>query len=198
VNTVIHLIRHGEVANPLGIRYGRRTGYRLSPRGEAQAHAAAAHLRPIARSIAAIVSSPLERTKQTAIIIQIVLELMNITFDDRVIEATSRFDGASKIAPLYPWNWRHLLDPFTPSWAEPFAAVGRRMHSAVTDLARRYAGKHVLLVSHQSPIWIARQSFKPRLGPPWLQPVRCAHASITSIELANERYVGQRYWAPPI
>jgi broad specificity phosphatase PhoE len=148
--------------------------------------------------VAALVSSPLERAVQTATLIQLVLGLTRITFDERVIEASNRFDGSPKIAPALPWNWRHLLDPFTPSWAEPFADVGRRMHAAVMDLARAHAGRHVVVVSHQSPIWIARQVFEPRRGPPWLQPVRCTHASITSIELDGERYIGQRYWAPTL
>src|SRR5258708_36324544 len=39
--TVVHLVRHGEVANPDGILYGRIPGFKLSEDGQMMAKAAA-------------------------------------------------------------------------------------------------------------------------------------------------------------
>ena len=36
-DTIVHLVRHGEVHNPGGILYGRRDGFHLSVRGRAMA-----------------------------------------------------------------------------------------------------------------------------------------------------------------
>jgi broad specificity phosphatase PhoE len=52
------------------------------------------------------------------------------------------------------------------------------------------------MVSHQSPIWIARLAYEGRRGPPWLSRVRCSHASITSFEFDGERCTNHHYWAP--
>ena len=61
--TVVHLLRHGEVYNPEHILYGRLPGYQLSLRGRQQAELAAKFL--AARPIGYVVSSPLERARQT-------------------------------------------------------------------------------------------------------------------------------------
>ena len=42
--TIVHLVRHGEVANPDGILYGRIPGYHLSEDGRMMAKAAAGFL----------------------------------------------------------------------------------------------------------------------------------------------------------
>jgi len=196
VSTVIHLVRHGEVANPGNVRYGQLTGFVLSRKGEAQARTSGARLRQLGIPVAALVSSPLDRALQTATLLQIELGVATIELDDRLIEARSRFDGERRTAPAYPWNWRYLLDPFKPSWAEPFADIGHRMRAAITALSRSHPGQHVVVVSHQSPIWLARHVIAQRRGPPWLSRMRCAHASITSLELDGDRYLGETYWAP--
>ena len=62
----IHLVRHGEVFNPQGVLYGRLPGYGLSDLGREMADAAAADLVSRKRSVSALVSSPLQRTQQSA------------------------------------------------------------------------------------------------------------------------------------
>ena len=62
--TVVHLMRHGEVANPDGILYGRLHGYHLSDLGRRMADRVAEHLAP--RDITRVVASPLERAQETA------------------------------------------------------------------------------------------------------------------------------------
>ena len=62
--TLIHVVRHGEVHNPERILYGRLPGYHLSELGQQMAQAAAEHLAD--RRITYVVSSPLERARETA------------------------------------------------------------------------------------------------------------------------------------
>ena len=60
--TVVHLVRHGQVENPRRVLYGRLPGYHLSLRGRAQADLLAAHF--AGTPLAAVVASPLERAQQ--------------------------------------------------------------------------------------------------------------------------------------
>ena len=62
--TVVHLLRHGEVRNPHRILYGRLDGYHLSALGREMADLAAEHLGD--HDITHVVSSPLERARETA------------------------------------------------------------------------------------------------------------------------------------
>src|SRR5688572_20018142 len=64
---VVHLVRHGEVANPQRVIYGRLPGFVLSVRGRTEAEQAARRLQE--REVGAIYASPLERTVETATII---------------------------------------------------------------------------------------------------------------------------------
>jgi broad specificity phosphatase PhoE len=82
--TVVHLLRHGEVHNPTGIMYGRLAGYHLSERGRAMAEKVAAELST--RDVRAIVSSPLERARETAEPIAEALGL-EVHLDERLTEA---------------------------------------------------------------------------------------------------------------
>ena len=55
-----------------------------------------------------------------------------------------------------PSTWRHLWNPFTPSWGEPYRQIATRMWAAVED-ARDAARDHeTVVVSHQLPIWVTR------------------------------------------
>jgi probable phosphomutase (TIGR03848 family) len=63
--TTVLLVRHGRTtANASGVLAGRTPGVELDDRGRAQAAALAARLAAV--PLAAVVSSPLERTRQTA------------------------------------------------------------------------------------------------------------------------------------
>jgi broad specificity phosphatase PhoE len=61
---VVHLVRHGEVANPRGVLYGRIPGYQLSEDGRLMAKAAADFL--AGRDVTVLRTSPLERARETA------------------------------------------------------------------------------------------------------------------------------------
>ncbi len=179
--TVVHLLRHGEVENPHKILYGRLPGYLLSERGLQMADRARDYFAD--QQIVRIVSSPMERAQQTAAPLAAANRL-DVVIDGRLIEADSRFEGKSfgpgDGALRSPRAWRHLYDPFTPSWGEPYARVAQRMHAALAAARDAAPGGASVLVSHQMPIWIARLKAEGRRL--WHDPRRrqCALASVTS------------------
>src|SRR5690606_32107398 len=64
VETIVHVLRHGEVHNPRGILYGRLPGFGLSVTGRAQAGAVARSLAD--HDIALVIASPLQRAQEPA------------------------------------------------------------------------------------------------------------------------------------
>jgi broad specificity phosphatase PhoE len=195
--TVVHLVRHGEVFNPGGVLYGRLPGFRLSEAGEAMAVQAAEALK--GRDITVVRSSPLERAVQTAV--PIAAEFgVEPTTDDRLIESDNFFEGKTfgvgDGSLKNPSVWRHLWNPFRPSWGEPYAEIASRVLAAVATARDAATGHEAVLVSHQLPIEIVRRQVKgDRL---WHRPDRrrCALASITSLVYDDDRLVRVDYSEP--
>jgi broad specificity phosphatase PhoE len=190
--TVVHLVRHGEVHNPDHVLYGRLPGFRLSELGEQMAVQAAKAL--AGRDITVVRSSPLERARQTA---QPLAEVFGLEpgIDDRLIESDNVFEG-SRGGWRKPANWRYLVNPFRPSWGEPYRDVAARVLAACADARDAAAGHEAALVSHQLPIWIARLAADDeRL---WHRPDRrmCALASITSFTYDGDKIVQIGYQEP--
>ena len=122
--TVVHLLRHGEVSNPRGVLYGRLPGFPLSEDGRLMAKAAAGFL--AGRDVTLLLSSPLERALQTAAPVAAQFGLEAIV-DERLIEPTNHFEGevfgVGDGSLMKPSAWRHLWNPFRPSWGEPYADI---------------------------------------------------------------------------
>jgi broad specificity phosphatase PhoE len=181
MRTTVHFLRHGEVHNPDKILYGRLPSFRLSDDGLKMAHDAAEALR--GHDVVAVVSSPLQRAQETARPIADVFGLQ-IETDDRLLEATNVFEGARALedgAWKKPEHWRHLRNPFTPSWGEPYDELARRMLAVAEDVRDRAAGHEAVCVSHQLPIWTLRRYVEGRRL--WHRPDRrqCGLASLTSL-----------------
>ncbi|MEO6204480.1 MAG: histidine phosphatase family protein [Mycobacteriales bacterium] len=179
--TTVHFLRHGEVHNPDRILYGRLPHFRLSEDGLAMAHAAAEALR--GRDVVEVVSSPLQRAQETAGPIAEVFGLP-ITTEDRLLEATNVFEGAAALedgAWKSPPNWKHLRNPLSPSWGEPYDQIAARMMGVAQDVRDRVAGHEAVCVSHQLPIWTLRRFAEGRRL--WHRPDRrqCGLASLTSL-----------------
>lgn len=66
--TTIHFVRHGKVYNPDHLLYERLPDFHLSDLGRRMAQATATYLakNPQTNTIAAVYSSPLDRTRETA------------------------------------------------------------------------------------------------------------------------------------
>ncbi|MBI1378938.1 MAG: histidine phosphatase family protein [Frankiales bacterium] len=195
--TVVHLLRHGEVHNPTGVLYGRLPGFRLSELGEQMAERAAEALAD--RDVTVVVSSPLERAQQTAAPVA-ARHGVRVTIDDRVLEATNVFEGQRVSVGdgvlRHPGTWRHLWNPITPSWGEPYAEVAGRMRAAVTAARHAARGHEAVVVSHQLPIWIARLDAENRRFVHDPRRRQCGLASLTSLAFDDDRLVAIAYTEP--
>ena len=196
-DTVVHLLRHGEVHNPEGVLYGRRDGYHLSDLGRQMAEKVAAATAE--RDITHVRSSPLERAQETATPVAKAHGLEIVT-DERVIESTNVFEGkrfaASNNALLKPSAWRYLWNPWKPSWGEPYQDVVARMMSAVHD-ARVSAQSHeAVIVSHQLPIWITRLSVEKRSFLHDPRRRQCTLCSLTSFHFVGDAITQVSYSEP--
>ncbi|MGP3983893.1 histidine phosphatase family protein [Streptomyces sp. KR80] len=195
--TVVHLVRHGEVLNPDGVLYGRRPGYHLSDLGRQMADRVAEHLAD--RDIRFVASSPLERAQETATPIA-KSHSLDITTDDRLIEAENVFEGKTfgvgDGALRRPGNWRHLINPFRPSWGEPYIELVVRMMAALAAARDAARGHEAVAVSHQLPIWIVRSHVERRRL--WHDPRRrqCTLASLTTFTFEGDRMVSVGYSEP--
>jgi broad specificity phosphatase PhoE len=196
-STIVHLLRHGEVHNPEHILYGRIPGYGLSELGVAMSAKVAEAL--AGRPIRYLASSPLQRARETAAPVA-ASHGLDIDSDERLIEPTNVFEGRSfgigDGSLLRPSWWRHLYNPFTPSWGEPYAAIAERMAAAITEARDRARGAEAVCVSHQLPIVTARRAAEGRRL--WHHPGRrlCGLASLTSLRYCGENLVSIRYVEP--
>ncbi len=173
--TVVHLVRHGQVENPRRVLYGRLPGYHLSARGRAQAELLAGHF--AGARLAAVLASPLERAQQTAAPIAAANGL-EVRTDLRLIENSTIFEGAAGNLVWYilrhPKLWWNLRDLRAPSWGERNVDMVERVHAVVDAVREEFAGRQVVLVSHQAPIWVARLAFERRRLSHW-PGRRCLH-----------------------
>ncbi|OLT11837.1 hypothetical protein BJF79_23325 [Actinomadura sp. CNU-125] len=195
--TIVHLLRHGEVHNPGGILYGRLPGYRLSEDGLLMAKAAAKWFSD--RDVTALFSSPMQRALETAAPLADVFDLP-VTVDDRLTEADNHFEGLTfgvgAGSLRRPEHWRYLLNPFKPSWGEPYRELAARMRSAVIRARDSARGHEAVCVSHQLPVWVLRLHAERRRL--WHHPVKreCGLASVTSLTFEGNRLVEVAYCEP--
>ena len=197
MKTVVHLLRHGEVHNPTGVLYGRSPGYHLSERGRAMAQRVADVIGD--RDITEVWASPLERAQETAQPLAAARDLGIVT-DERLIESGNVFQGEQfgGGAGLLrrPSAWRHLWNPFRPSWGEPYADVVARMTASVNDARRAAEGHEAVVVSHQLPIWVTRLYAERRSFVHDPRRRQCTLCSLTSLTFDGDRLVTISYSEP--
>lgn len=195
--TTVHLLRHGEVYNPEKVLYGRLPGYVLSDLGHEMADRAASALAD--HDVALVVSSPMERAQQTSAPIA-EKHGLPITIDDELIEAENVFEGQRVSVGdgvlRQPRAWRHLYNPFTPSWGEPYVEVAARMNRAIDRARLQVPGREAVLISHQLPIWVARLAAENRRF--WHDPRsrQCSLASLTSLTYEGDELIAITYTEP--
>lgn len=198
MTTTVHVARHGEVENPQKILYGRQPGWRLSNRGQHMAEALGEWSKPL--NIGALHVSPLQRAQETAAPIARAHGI-EITTDERLIEAANIFEGKS-FEPgsgvlKHPASWRHLYNPWKPSWGEPYEEQINRMLAAIFAANKAANGKDAIVVSHQLPIWILRSAIE---GRSLLHDPRkriCTLASVTSIHFDDEGVISGISYSEP-
>jgi len=198
LQTTVHLLRHGEVHNPQGVLYGRRDGFHLSDLGHQMAQRIAESIGE--RDIVHMVTSPLERARETGAPLAAVRGLTP-TIDPRVIESGNKFEGinfsaGSKTFLRRPGLLRHMYNPLTPSWGEPYVEIAGRMVAAIHDARDAAAGHEAVIVSHQLPIWTTRLFLEKRSFLHHPKTRQCTLCSLTSVVFDDDRMVQVRYSEP--
>ena len=197
IRTTVHLLRHGEVFNPDKVLYGRLPGFVLSELGHEMALRAAQVLGN--NDVTVVTASPLERAQQTAKPIADVFNL-SIGSDADLIEADNIFEG-QRVAVgdgvlKQPAAWRHLYNPFKPSWGEAYVDLAARMRAAVDRARVQASGHEAVLVSHQLPIWISRLDFEGRRFVHDPRRRQCSLASLTSLVFDDDKLSAILYTEP--
>jgi len=198
MSSTVHVLRHGEVENPNKILYGRQPGWYLSSRGQEMAATLGQWSKSI--DLGALHVSPLQRAQETAAPIAAAHNIAIMT-DERLIEAANIFEGKSfelgSGVLKHPSSWRHLYNPWRPSWGEPYVEQINRMLAAVFAAKDAANGKDAICVSHQLPIWILRSAIENRhlLHDP--RKRECTLASVTSVHFDEDGVISGISYSEP-
>jgi probable phosphoglycerate mutase len=148
-------LRHGQNEFSVQRRYSGRGDPELTALGHAQAAGAAARLARVP-DVAAVLTSPLRRARQTA---ALVAEATGapLVVRDRLVETDFgdweglTFAEARARDPRVHADWLGSED-VAPPGGESFAAVGRRIEVERAELVAEHPGATLVLVSHVTPI----------------------------------------------
>lgn len=177
--TRLLLLRHGQTELSVDRRYSGRGEVPLTPLGERQAAAAAARLAKL--DVAAVVSSPLGRARQTAAALGREVEIHEglIETDFGAWERLTFAEASAKDPELHG---RWLGDPSMPAPnGESFDQVHRRVRRARDDLMAKYGGQTIVVVSHVTPIKsLLRMGLDA--GPSLLYRLHLDLASLSTVE----------------
>ncbi|CAN5154510.1 bifunctional RNase H/acid phosphatase [soil metagenome] len=156
--TTLILVRHGVTDNTVRKLFcgAGGTNPALNDEGRAQAQRAADYLKRTAE-VDAILSSPLQRTQDTAGIIASTLGL-EFSLEDGIVEAAfGDWDGSSfqEISERWPTElnaWLASTSYAPPGGGETFDSVYARIETFRDRLLTDFAGKTVVATSHVTPI----------------------------------------------
>lgn len=161
--------------------------------------AAAAAAQLAGHPITALYASPLLRAQESAAPWSKKFGLEVVT-EERLIEPFNRFEGEKfEFGPAVltkPRIWPWIINPWKPSWGEPYKNVAARMLHAIGDAWDSADGGEVVMVSHQMPIVMAQRL----LGGQKLfhdpRQRRCHLSSITTLERRDDVFVEVGYVEP--
>lgn len=156
-STKIYLVRHGEVHNPEKILYGRKPGFHLSESGREQAAKLGQFL--TGHPIAAIYSSPLQRTHETAAIVASFLTPVLFMYDERLLEVKTPLEG-KPISLFTDLSFNGYSDDLISQGGESMTDILHRMEDIIGEVRKKHEGQEVVLVSHGDPIMITRAKHK--------------------------------------
>jgi broad specificity phosphatase PhoE len=198
----LHLVRHGEVANPGHVVYGDLPGFGLSEPGRAQASAAGRHLarRPVER----VVCSPLLRAVTTGWAIGARHGLAP-EVDERLTEwpINAAWVGHpwEDLPTRFPGQLEaYLADAASLEFAaETLAEMGTRVIGAIAELWEGRAGpwEDVVVVFHQDPMETARRLLT-RHGLGGYGPGKPGHGEVVSLTRRRrlDGWVEALRWSP--
>jgi broad specificity phosphatase PhoE len=183
--TRLLLLRHGQTELSVGRRYSGHGDPELTALGHAQANGAALRLAKV-DEIAAVLTSPLRRARQTAAAVS---EATNAPLEvrDGLIETDFgaweglTFSEARQRDPELHALWLGSQD-VAPPGGESFEAVAQRIAAERDAILAAYAGETVVLVSHVTPIkMLLRDAL--RGGPEILYRLHLDLAGLSQVDL---------------
>jgi broad specificity phosphatase PhoE len=156
-STRLLLVRHGATSLTSENRFSGDTGVDLSEEGRAQVRQLAARLSD--SSIAAVYSSPLTRTAETAAILAAPHELTAVHEPALKEISHGRWEGLTReeVEDRFPGEYETWeADPFTfaPEGGESGVAVLARALPVIRRIVVVHAGRTVLVVSHKATLRI--------------------------------------------
>lgn len=195
--TRLVLLRHGQTELSVQRRYSGHGDPELTPLGHAQAAALAARLAgvpdaagvshgPGMPDVAAVLTSPLRRARQTAAAVADATGAPLVTRDGLIETDFGAWDGltfaeARERDPELHAAWLGSED-VAPPGGESFADVGRRVAAERAAAVEAHPGETVLLVSHVTPIkMLLRHALQG--GPSILFRLHLDLASVSIVDL---------------
>jgi Fructose-2,6-bisphosphatase len=153
--TTLVLVRHGTTPTTGKELPGRAAGLSLSELGRAEAERTAHYLRISFDSIAAVYSSPLERTSETAQLIAGAFGKKVVPTDELLELDCGSWTGEKLSTVTKRREWKDLMShasTFRFPEGETFNDVLARMRSFLSGVAVEFPGETVIAVSHADPI----------------------------------------------
>lgn len=147
------VMRHGEaennVKNIISSAMPEKKKLRLTLRGRAVAEKTAKQLKK--EKLDLIVASDFTRTKETAEIVSKITGT-EIIFDPRLREIIGLDGERSQVVDTYVASPIERLTRKVPG-GETLPELRARIFPTVEELEKKYRGKNILIVSHETPLW---------------------------------------------
>ena len=148
------LVRHGVTATTGKVLPGRASGLHLSDEGRRQAEATAARIKSLPK-VAAVYASPLERAQETAQPIADARRL-KLRTEPGLLECDfGEWTGKRLAALSKKKEWtvvQNRPSSFRFPDGESLQEMQGRMTETLDQLAKRHAGRTIVVVSHADPI----------------------------------------------
>jgi len=151
----VFLVRHGQTPTTGTTLPGRAKGLHLADKGREQAASVAERIAPLAKHVAAVYASPLERTRETAAPIGKAVG-QRVRSNRGLLECDfGEWTGAELKALGKLPEWKQVQrypSGFRFPGGESFSEMQVRINDAIAGMVKTHPGKTVVAVSHADPI----------------------------------------------
>ncbi|MBV8194288.1 MAG: histidine phosphatase family protein [Candidatus Dormibacteraeota bacterium] len=197
IATRLYLVRHCDVENPDGVLYGHLPSFGLSSKGLVQAEALGRFFSTT--TARAIITSPLDRARQTAQIIASHIDSIPVSEDADLIEARFGLYLQGVRPRDVPWRrplwFVHMAWPGVLRRDESVKAMAERVRRPLMHLLRDHPGDGGICVSHGDPIqafWVDHEHRPPYA----LHRLQCMKGGMLVLDYADDRLQRLEYWPP--
>jgi len=197
----LYLIRHADVENPNKVLYGHLDGFQLSALGRAQAAALGDRLR--SEDLSLIVSSPLARAVETALLINERLDRPAVLETDpelREADFSRYLQGLPywQVPLRRPLWFVHKARRGLVPGDESIDRLGGRVLDVARRLGREHPGETMAVVSHADPLnaaWILLDGRPHNEREMYRKSID--KAGMLRLEMEGETPVSWEYLPPP-